>query len=202
MRKRLVRSALTRTASLSFLLLVGALPWTVAPMSIALVLCAALTLLVWQLPPGLGRWIRTPVEIPSIVWIAALAIVSLFALDPRASWPRVTKGLLLLLVPLTVYHAREERTARRAVALLLVSAGAAALFALTRFVLQGPDFPNRVKGAVGHPLTYGGQAMLLATIASALAMRGEGRWRGGALLALVVLLPALAGTYPRSAWIG
>src|SRR3982750_3549831 len=98
MRKRLVRSTLTRTASLSFLFLVAALPWTVAPMSIALVLCAALTLVVWQLPPGEERWIRTPLQIPSVVWIAALAIVSLFALDPKASWPRVTKGLLLLLL--------------------------------------------------------------------------------------------------------
>jgi O-antigen ligase len=193
----------SRAASLSFLLLAAALPWSVAPMSVALVLCAALTILVWQLPgSGPARWIRTPVEIPSLVWIAALAVVSLFAVDPHASWPRVTKGLLLVLVPVAAYHAREERTGRSAVAILLVSAGAAAIFALTRFILQGPEFPNRVRGAVGHPLTYGGQAMLLATVASAIAIRGEGRWRWGALLALAVLLPALAGTYTRSAWIG
>lgn len=192
--------ALTRAASLAFLFLAAALPWTVAPMSIALVACAALTLLLWM--HSRTGWVRTPVDGPALLWILALAMASLFAVDPSGSWPRVVKGFLLLLVPVAAYHARDERLARRAVAVLLVSAGAAAAFALARFVLQGADFPNRVKGAVGHPLTYGGQAMLLASLASAIAIRCEGRWRAGALLALVVLLPALAGTYTRSAWIG
>ncbi len=195
-----MRDALVKASTLSFLLLAAALPWSVAPMSIALVLCAALTILVWQL--GGARWVRTPVDLPALGWIAALCLASLFALDPHSSWPRVIKGFLLLLVPVAAYHARDERVARRAVAVLLISAGLAAAFALTRFVLAGPEFPNRVKGFVGHPLTYGGQAMLLAALASAIAIRCDGRWRVGALLALGVLLPALAGTYTRSAWIG
>jgi O-antigen ligase len=129
-------------------------------------------------------------------------IASFFSLDPRASWPRVTKGFLLVLVPVAAYHARDERNARRAIAVLFASAAAAAIFALARFVAQGPEFPNRVKGAVGHPLTYGGQALLVASLATAVAVRCTGRWRVGALLLLGVLLPALAGTYTRSAWIG
>jgi O-antigen ligase len=173
----------------------------VAPISISLVLCAALTLLLWQLPGG-SRWVRTPVDVPALAWIAALTIASLFAIDPRASWPRVIKGLLLVIVPVSVYHARDEKLARRAVALLLLSAGSAAIFALARFALQGADFPNRVKGAVGHPLTYGGQALLVGSLASAIAIRCGGKWRVGALLALGAILPALAGTYTRSAWIG
>lgn len=193
--------ALAKASALSFLVLALALPWTVAPMSIALVLCAALTLLVWQLR-GERRWVQTPVDLPALAWIAALALASFFALDPRASWPRVLKGFLLLLVPVAAYHARDERVARRAIAVLLASAGLAAIFALARFVGQGPEFPNRVKGAVGHPLTYGGQVLLVASLATAIAIRCKGRWRAGALLALAVLVPALAGTYTRSAWIG
>jgi O-antigen ligase len=198
-----VRDALTRASTVSFLLLAAAVPWSVAPMSIALVLCAALTLLVWWIPGEGGvRWTRTPVDFPALGWLAALSLASLFAVDPGASWPRVVKGLLLLLVPVAAYHAREERIAKRAVAVLLVSAGLAAVFALARFAIQGPAFPNRVKGAVGHPLTYGGQVLLVAAVASAIAIRCKGRWRVGALAALAVLLPALAGTYTRSAWIG
>ena len=193
--------ALATASSISFLLLAAALPWSVAPISIALVLCAALTLLLWQVGGG-PRWVRTPVDLPALAWIAALAIASVFALDPGGSWPRVMKGLLLVLVPVAAYHARDEKTARRAIAVLLISGGAAAIFALGRFVAAGPEFPNRVRGAVGHPLTYGGQALLLATLATAIAIRCKGRWRVGALLALAVLLPALAGTYTRSAWIG
>ena len=194
-----MRDALTRASTASFLLLAAAVPWSVAPMSIALVLCAALTLLVWASPP---RWTRTPVDFPALGWLAALSLASLFAVDPGASWPRVVKGFLLLLVPVAAYHAREEKTARRAIAVLLVSAGLAAVFALARFAIQGPAFPNRVKGAVGHPLTYGGQVLLVAAVASAIAIRCKGRWRAGALVVLAVLLPALAGTYTRSAWIG
>ncbi|TMQ57273.1 MAG: hypothetical protein E6K76_11050 [Candidatus Eisenbacteria bacterium] len=193
--------ALSKASALSFLLLAVALPWSVAPMSVALVLCVALTVLLWLLPHG-PPWIRTPVDLPAIAWIAALALVSLFALDPGASWPRVLKGFLLLLVPVAAHHARDEKLARRAIAVLLASAGLAAVYALARFVAQGPEFPNRVKGAVGHPLTFGGQALLLSSLAGAIAIRCEGRWRAGALLALGVLLPALAGTYTRSAWIG
>jgi O-antigen ligase len=196
-----VAEALARASALSFLLLAAALPWTVAPMSITLVLCAALTILLWQLPDG-PRWVRTPVDFPALVWIAALAAASLLAVDPQGSWPRVVKGFLLILVPVSAYHARDERVARRAMAILLVSGALAAVFALTRFVLDGPEFPNRVRGAVGHPLTYGGQAMLLGTFATAIAIRCRGRWRWGALLALGAILPALAGTYTRSAWIG
>jgi O-antigen ligase len=196
-----VRDALIRASTFSFLLLAAALPWSVAPMSIALVLCAALTLIVWFLPGG-TRWVRTPVDLPALAWIAALMTVSFFALDPRASWPRVLKGFLLVLVPVAAYHARDERNARRTVAVLFASAGLAAIFALARFVAQGPEFPNRVRGAVGHPLTYGGQALLVASLATAIAIRVTGRWRAGALLLLGALLPALAGTYTRSAWIG
>ncbi len=192
--------ALARASSVSFLLLAVALPWSVAPMSIALVICAAFTLLLWGTRGP--RWMRTPVDLPALTWIAALAVASFFALDPAGSWPRVVKGLLLILVPVAAYHARNETTARRAVAALLVSGAAAAIFALGRFVAAGPEFPNRVQGAVGHPLTYGGQALFLASLATAIAIRCKGRWRVGAILALVVLLPALAGTYTRSAWIG
>ena len=200
--------ALARASTVAFLLLAAALPWSVAPISIALVLCAALTLLVWGVRgaqaegEARARWVSTPVDLPALAWIAALAIASVFAVDPGQSWPRVAKGLLLLLVPVAAYHARDERIARRAVAILLVSAAAAAVFALARFIAAGPEFPNRVRGAVGHPLTYGGQALLLASLATAIAIRCRGRWRTGALVALGVLLAALAGTYTRSAWIG
>ncbi|MBI4363920.1 MAG: hypothetical protein HY568_00665, partial [Candidatus Latescibacteria bacterium] len=157
---------LGRAASVAFLLLAAALPWSVAPISIALVATAALTLAACLVIGG-RRWVRTPLDLPTLGWIAALALSAAFAHDPHASWPRVTKGFLLLLVPVAAYHALNERLARRWVAILFVSAAAAALYALARFVAKGAAFPSRVVGAVGHPLTYGGQAMLLAVLATA-----------------------------------
>ncbi|MGE5175854.1 MAG: O-antigen ligase family protein [Hyphomicrobiales bacterium] len=199
------RDVVDRAASLSFLLLAAALPWSIAPMSIGVVLCAALTLLAWWLPGDGGarvRWYRTPIDVPALVWMAALVIATIFALEPARSAPRIEKGLLFAVIPLAAWHARDPRTARRAVAILLVSAVFATIYALVRFEHEGGAFPARVRGLVGHPLTYGGQATLLATIAMALVLFGpDRRWRVGGGAFLVLLLPALLGSGTRSAWI-
>lgn len=195
-----VSPLLDRAASFSFLLLVAALPWSIAPMSIGVVLCVVLTLAAWWSPGGV-RWERTPLEWASLAWIAALVIASAFALDPARSFPRVTKGLLLVIVPVAAYHARDPKVARRAVAALLVSAVPATIYALVRFVHDGGAFPARVKGMVNHPLTYGGQVTILVTIAMALLLRGPRRWRWPVAALIALLLPALIGSYTRSAWI-
>lgn len=194
---------LETAAAWAFLLLVAALPWSIAPMSIGVGLCGALTLAVWlREPRGLWRF-ASPVTVPALGWIAALSLATLTAVDPVGSFPRITKGLLFALVPLAAYHAREERWARRAVTVLVVSAIAATLFALAKFVAMGPWFPNRVRGAVGHPLTYGGQAMLFASLAFALVLRLRARGlRAAALALLLLLLPALVFSFTRSAWLG
>ena len=195
-------SALERAAALSFLLLAAALPWSIAPMSIAVVLCGALTLAAWWRPGG-ARWLRTPVDFPALGWLAALVVATVASQDPSGSAGRITKGLLLAVVPVAAYHGRDPKVARRAVAVLIASAAIAAIYALTKFVAQGGAFPVRVRGAVGHPLTYGGQAMLLATLAAALALRARDlRWRIAAIALLTLLGPALLGSYTRSAWIG
>jgi len=195
-------AALERAAALSFLLLAAALPWSIAPMSIAIGLCAALTVALWWRPGG-ERWVRTPVDLPALAWLAALALAAFAGEDPGGSVRRITKGLLLAIVPLAAYHARDPKLARRAIAVLLVSAAAATIYALVKFAAQGGVFPARVRGLVGHPLTYGGQAMLLTVVAAALLIRGVGpRWRIAGTALLTLLVPALLGSYTRSAWIG
>lgn len=196
--------ALDRSASFAFLLLAAALPWSIAPISIGVVLCGLVTLVAWWLPRSAGavRWYRTPVDVPALVWLAALVVATIFAIDPARSAPRIEKGLLFAMIPVAAYHARDPRLARRALALLLVSAVGATIYALARFAHDGGVFPARVRGLVGHPLTYGGQATLLAAIAMALVLFGpDRRWRIGAGAFLVLLLPALLGSYTRSAWI-
>ncbi|HET9952315.1 MAG TPA: O-antigen ligase family protein [Candidatus Eisenbacteria bacterium] len=193
---------LERAAALSFILFAAALPWSVAPISIGVVLCGALTLACWWRPGGV-RWLRTPIDLPALGWMAALVVASLFALDPSGSWPNVKKGLLLAVVPVAAYHARDERTARRALAALLLSAAGATIYALVRFAHDGGVFPARVRGLVGHPLTYGGQAMLLLSICAAVALKvRRRRWRGGAIALALLVAPALLGSFTRSAWIG
>jgi O-antigen ligase len=193
---------LERAAALSFVLFAATLPWSVAPISIGLVLCGVLTMACWWRPGG-ARWVRTPVDLPALAWMAALMLASLFALDPAGSWPNVKHGFLLAVVPMAAYHARDRRTARLAFAALLLSAAFATLYALARFAHDGGAFPARVRGLVGHPLTYGGQAMFLLSLCAAIALKvREGRWRGGAIGLALLVAPALLGSFTRSAWIG
>jgi len=195
-------SRLESFAAASFVLFAATLPLSVAPISIGVVLCGALTLACWWRPGGVG-WVRTPIDLPALGWVAALLLASLFALDPSGSWPNVKKGLLLAIVPVAAYHARDERTTKRAVAALLLSAALATVYALVRFAHDGGAFPARVRGLVGHPLTYGGQAMFLLSICGAIALRMRaGRWRGGAIALALLVTPALLGSFTRSAWIG
>ena len=193
---------LGRAAALSFLLYVCALPWSIAPISIGVVLCGVLTAACWWRPGG-ARWVRTPMDLPALGWLAALVVASLFALDPSGSWPNVKKALLFAVVPVAAYHARDERIARAAIATLFASAAAAALYALVRFAHDGGAFPARVRGLVGHPLTYGGQAMLLLSLCAGVALAARERaWRGGAVALAFLVAPALLGSFTRSAWIG
>lgn len=195
-------SRLGPAAALSFILFAATLPWSVAPISLGVAFCGALTLACWWRPGGPG-WYRTPIDLPALGWFAALVLASLFALDPSGSWPNVKKGLLFAVVSLAAYHARDERTARGAVAALFVSAAAATIYALVRFAHDGGTFPARVRGLVGHPLTYGGQAMLLLSLCGAIALRvRDRRWRLGAAALGLLVTPALLGSFTRSAWIG
>ncbi|HEU4726099.1 MAG TPA: O-antigen ligase family protein [Candidatus Eisenbacteria bacterium] len=195
-------SRLAAVAALSFVLFAATLPWSVAPISLGVALCGALTLACWWRPGG-ERWYRTPIDLPALGWIAALVLASLFALDPSGSWPNVKKGFLLAVVSLAAYHAREEKTAKRAMIALFVSAAAATVYALVRYAHDGGAFPARVRGLVGHPLTYGGQAMLLLSLCGAIALRvRDRRWRAGAVALGLLVTPALLGSFTRSAWIG
>lgn len=193
-------TVLARAAGFSFLLLFASLPWSIAPMSIAATLCISLTL-----ADGAARremdWLKTPVLIPGLGWLLALGVASL--VGQAGIWHPLTKAVLLLLVPVVAYHAREERIGRAVLVVLFVSALIATAYALAEFLARGGVFPTRVRGAAGHPLTYGGQALLLISLAFAIAARArERRWRLGAAGLLLLLLPALLGSYTRSAWLG
>jgi O-antigen ligase len=192
---------LDRVAGWSFLLLVAALPWSIAPMSIALGICAPLTLALWVHRPG--RWPVTPVAWPTLAWLIAFALSAWFALDRAASLPRLTKALFPLLVPLAATHSRLPHRGRRALAVLLASAALAALFGLGLYVARGPGWPARAHGMVGHYMTFGGQLLLFVSLAAGvLALERTPRWRLGALLSALAGSAALAATYTRSAWIG
>jgi len=192
---------LDRVAGWSFLLFVAVLPWSMAAMSIAIGICGALTLAVWVRRPG--RLPATPVTWPALAWLVAFTLSAWFALDRAGSVPRLTKTLFPLLVPMAATHARLPRRGRRALAVLLVSTTLAALAGLGIYVAEGAGWPMRAKGTIGNYMTFGGQLLLLVSLAAGVgALERSRRWRWTALSTAVAGSAALAATYTRSAWIG
>jgi O-antigen ligase len=191
-----------RPAAYAFLLLALALPWTIAPMSIATGLCGALTLFGWL--NSRSRTIpATPVMAAVVLWLVALLVAAGFAEDPGASWPRITKGFFPLLVVLAAFHGAAPALGRRAVGTWLVSAALAAIFGLILFALRGAGFEGRARGAVGHYMTFAGQLLLLTMVAAGITFAARRTaWRIGAGAAGLVGAVALGATYTRSAWLG
>ena len=193
---------LRRAAAGAFLVLVATLPWTIAPMSIALAACATLTLIVWITDRETGALPR-PILWPTLAWIAALLICTAFAEDPGSSLPRVGKGFLPLLAGVAAYHASQRRGVRPALGVLLASASVAAALGLGLWIARGAQYPERAHGAVGHYMTFAGQLLLWLPAACAIALsRANRRWRVAASAAAVVGAATLAATFTRSAWIG
>ncbi len=192
---------LHRVAAHCFLLLILALPWSIAPMSVAVALVAASTVPIW-LANRDRSWLTTPMTWGALAWIGALGLSAAFAEDPAASAARLTKGLFPALVPLAAWHARTLESGRRAVAVLLASSGVAWLVGLGGYLLQGATYPARARGPSGHYMTFAGQLELIASVALGIALVSRGRWRRVAAAVATLGLLCLIVTYTRSAWLG
>ncbi len=196
-------SKIDTAAALCFALLTLSLPWTIAPMSIAVGLTVATTIPLWL---GIGapprRPGRTPVLIPAVFWLVALALSAAFALDSAGSFRPLRKALFPALVPLAAFHTSSLIAGRRATTAWLGSAALAATVGLAGYLLAGHGYPARARGAVGHYMTYGGQLMLAALVGLGALVLERGWLRVAGAAALLAGIPALAATYTRSAWIG
>jgi len=192
---------LERAAGAAFVLLLFVLPGTIAPMGIATALCAALTLACSI--RARQMWPRTPVTLAGWAWFAALLLAALTAYDRSASLPRITKGLMPLLVGLAAFHAADQRRGERALAAFLVASALVAAIGLGLWVQHGASFASRARGLSGHYMTFAGQLLLEVPVALGIALLARSpRWRAGAAVTALLGLAALVVTFTRSAWIG
>lgn len=197
-----LRTWIVRASRACFVLLILALPWSIAAMSITAVACAVLTLALWLFRP-VPRWPATPVGWPALAWLLALATSAAFALDPSASWGRLGKALFPWLVPLAAFHTPDRDRGRAALKALLISSAVAAVVGTGFFLAAGGSYPARARGPSGHYMTFGGQLLLLVAIATAVSLLSrERRWRWSAGLTAAAGIVALALTFTRSAWLG
>src|SRR5262245_17126000 len=193
---------LNRLAAFCFVLLITALPWAIAPMSITSVATAVLTAGAY-FAGFRPQWPRTGMVRPWIGWAVALFLAALLAVDPSGSWPRLKKALLPGLIVIAALYTSEERSGRRAVAMLLLSSAVAAVYGTAFFLLRGASFASRARGPSGHYMTFAGQLLILVAVAGPIALLAqERRWKWGAAITALLGSVALLGTFTRSAWIG
>lgn len=186
----------------AFLLLAIAVTGPIAPMGIATALTGVLTLLAF-VPASRPQWPRLPMSLAAVGWLIAMLVVSAASLDPAASFPRVSKAAMPLLVPMVVLHARDARVGRRALAAYLVAAGVVAAYGLAVWVAKGAGFESRARGLSGHYMTFAGQLLLEIPVALGIVLTSRAkRWRYGAAVVAVLGCAALAATFTRSAWLG
>ena len=202
MSERAADGLLERIAGWAFLLLVVSLAGSIAPMGIATAITGALTLACLVVDRR-RTWPRTPVDRAAVFWFLALVIVSLTALDPAGSFPRVTKGFMPLLVGLAAYHTADGARGRRAVAVYLAAFALESVLGMALWVMNGASFASRARGLVGHYMTFGGELLLFIPVALAIALRARTpAWRWSAALVALLALAPLAATFTRSAWLG
>ncbi|NLH50220.1 MAG: hypothetical protein GX444_16695 [Myxococcales bacterium] len=165
------------------------------------------------------RW-RPRFGAPEWLLLAFLGWVALAA--PLSSRPdlavaRLPRYWIWLTYFVTAAAIRDRETARRGTILLMLTAGAVAIYgiaqhvfgnAVPRFLMPPVDLWQKTGGyyhAVGffdHHLTYGNSlaVILMVGLGAVLAERGRRRLILAAALALG--LPALLWSYARSAWVG
>lgn len=192
---------LEATSGWCFVLLITTLPWSIAPMSIAGAVFITATALLWAADPS-RRW-RPGLYLPAaLAWLAASLAAALMAQDRAASLPRLGKALMPWLVLLAAYHAAQPRRGLRALTALLLSSAAASLIGIIFFTAGAGGLAGRARGPSGHYMTFGGQLLLLTSLAAGVVMTARsGRLRGLAGVTLSLGLFALGLTFTRSAWI-
>lgn len=184
------------TALLGF---VAFLPISIAASQILL----TLTLGLWIALLIVGR--ERPAAPPffgALVVYAALTMVSVvFSLDRAISIVDSKEVLLFLVVPVVYRLARGHHA--QTVATIIVTVGAAsAVFGVVQYgILEYDDLEQRVRGSMGHYMTYSGLLVLVVALAGGRLLFDK-RERIWSAVVMPALLVALVLTFTRSAWVG
>ena len=193
------RTTLLERAAYYSLLAFAAMPqFSIAAAQILL----GLTALLWLILV-ISR--RERIEVPFMFWpLTAYAVATLvssyFSIDPRASFWDSRQLLLFMIVPIAYRLLPGERSLK-AIDVIITVGALHAIYGIVQYGVMGDDINQRVRGVLGHYMTYSGVIMLVACTAAARVMfRQEDRvWSA---IVMPALLVALALTLSRNAWVG
>jgi O-antigen ligase len=192
-------SWLERAAYWSLLAFAAAPQFSIAAAGILLGLAAVLWLVLVVVN-------RERVKVPPMFWpLAAYAgatlVASAFSVDPETSFRDCKQLLLFAIVPMAYRLFKGERSLT-AVDVIITVGALNAVYGIVQYgILDYDNVARRVRGNLGHYMTYSGVIMLVACIAVARVMfrRRDRLW---AALVLPAVLVALALTLSRNAWVG
>jgi O-antigen ligase len=148
---------------------------------------------------------RERVAVPRFFWplaaLAALTLVSAAASpDPRAGFEDSRQLLLFVLVPVTLRLVPSQRSGAMVTAIVTAGAISAAFGIFQYGILNYDTLDLRVRGSLGHWMTYSGLLTLVFGIALARVLFGE-RDRLWAALVMPALVIAIALTFTRTAMV-
>lgn len=149
---------------------------------------------------------RESFRAPRMFWplglYAAATLVSAFlSVDPRVSIPDCKQLLLFFIIPIGYRLVPGKRTLT-VVDILITFGAISAIIGVAQFgLLKYDDLGRRPQGMFGMYMTYSGQLMLVACMATAriLFRKTDRAWAALVMPALVV---AIATTFSRNAWVG
>lgn len=147
-------------------------------------------------------FVRLPLDRPFAIYAGASLASALFSFAPPASL-LASKKLLLLVVPYLLVSVVGRKETLESLSLLIIAvADVSALLGLWQYTVSDlGDLDNRIRGFMGHYMTYSGLLMCASVLAVAhLLFRRKHRWFLGSSLAVIGL--ALLFTLTRSAWVG
>ena len=146
--------------------------------------------------PSLG------IDRPFALYAGLSLLAASFSFDPALGL-QASKKLLLLVVPyMLVSTVRRSESVEALALVLIVVADIGAVVGLWQYRFGAlSDLDHRIRGFMGHYMTYSGLLMGVGMLALALLLF-QRRYRGFLVASLAVIGAALLLTLTRSAWIG
>ncbi|MGH9337796.1 MAG: O-antigen ligase family protein, partial [Vicinamibacteria bacterium] len=152
-----------------------------------------------------ASFVSLPFDAPFGLYAGLTFGAAAFSFDPGASFP-ASKEILLLVVPYVLVSAvRRLSTLEQLVVVLVGVADVGALLGLWQYAFGDlSDINHRIRGFLGHYMTYSGLLMGVGILAFAgfLFAEAQSRFRWFLLGSFLLIQAALILTLTRSAWIG
>lgn len=155
--------------------------------------------LAWK---GAVSFVRLPIDRPLLLYAATSLVAAAMSFDPAASL-FASKKLFLLLVPYVLVSViRKKETLEQLVLVLVGMADIGALVGLWQYRFGDlGDLDHRIRGFLGHYMTYSGLLMGVSVLALGLLIF-RGKHRPFLIGSLALVQFALLLSLTRSAWLG